>query len=163
MSERSRQSSQQALLLFWYANWMRQIYNFFCGQSKTPAEKWGNKEASASGNGLCQEQQARKDASPYAAWAISCNTLVSSHYLAAALWIFTGSHQSSPLAPHTIPTAMRLSTAPWVTLQSRNGNTGLSWEADKVMRPGPVAITITSCSPVLSRQSQSNKEGLRSS
>lgn len=125
----------------------------------------GKKGIPAAGDVLCQEQQARKDASPYAVWTIFCNTWVSSHWLllATALWIFTGSSLSSPLAPHPLPTVMSLSTAPWVTVQSRNGKTGLSWEPDKVMRAGPVAITKTSCSPVLSRQGKSNKKGLRSS
>lgn len=32
---------------------------------------------------------------------------------------------SPPLVPHTLPTVMRLSTAPWVTVWSRDGKTGL--------------------------------------
>jgi len=41
----------------------------------------GKKKTSAAGGDLCQEQWARKDASPYPVWDISCNTCVSSHWL----------------------------------------------------------------------------------
>lgn len=140
--------------------WGRSIISSV-GRAKHLKRNGEKKTPSVSGDALCQEQQTRKDASPYAVWVISCNTWLSSHWLllATALWIFTGSHLSSPLAPHTIPTARRLNTVPWVTVQSRNGKIGLSWEPDKVMRAGPVAITITNCSPVLSRQSQSSERG----
>lgn len=102
---------------------------------------------------LCREQQARKDASSYPAWDISCNTWVFPHWLllATAFWMFTGVSMSPPLVPHTLPMVMWLMSTSDSAVQGWQGwaapRRKENWVPNKVIRAGPVAVTKISHSP----------------
>lgn len=167
MPERRRQSSQQAQLLFWYPNWIRQIYHFFCEQSKTLAEKWEKKPTNirfwwwsvsgAAGQKRCLPLHCvshfLQHLTFFSLTPVS-NCSVNFYWRPSEFTLGTTYNPHSQEAEHcSMSDSAVQEWQHWAELGARRG--------DEVA--GPVAITITNCSPLLSRQSQTSKGGLRSS
>lgn len=147
----------------------RQIYLFFCGKSKTPRQKWGKKKCQLLAV-VCVRSSKPEKIPPLSLRETFPATLefpltdsYCSHFLN-----FYWCHYESTLGVTYTPYGHEVEhwsmsdsavqgwqdwAAPWGKV---------SCEPNMLIRAGPVAITMISHSPGMSRQGQSDKEGLRS-